>query len=115
MNYQGSCHCGKISYEVEGEIDTVFQCNCSICTKRGYLLWFAPRDKVSLKMPESGLSTYQFNRKIVKHHFCPECGCAPIGFGKDKQGNEMAAINVRCLDDVDISQFKIQHVDGRSL
>lgn len=37
MNYKGGCHCGRIAFDVEGEIDQVMECNCSICTKRGYL------------------------------------------------------------------------------
>ena len=46
MLYKGQCHCGKISYEVEGEVDSVMECNCSICTKKGHLLWFVPREKL---------------------------------------------------------------------
>ena len=114
MKYQGSCHCGKIAYEVEGEIDALMECNCSICSKRGNLLWFVPRAAVRLKNPESGMSTCQFNKKMIKHHFCPECGCAPLGFGSDGKGNEMAAINARCINNIDLSQFKINFYDGRS-
>ena len=46
MNYRGSCHCGKVTYEAEGEITGAVSCNCSICSKRGSLLWFVPREKM---------------------------------------------------------------------
>ena len=116
MIYKGGCHCGKIAFEVEGELTQVMQCNCSICTKRGYLLWFVPREKMTLKTSEKDLSTYLFNKKQIKHRFCKTCGSAPFGEGLNPKTNTMtAAINVRCLDDVDLSKLKVMPVDGRSL
>ena len=53
MQYRGSCHCGKVAYEVEGEISEAFSCNCSLCSRRGGLLWFAPREKFTLLHGES--------------------------------------------------------------
>jgi hypothetical protein len=114
MSYQGSCHCGRIAFAVEGEIDEVMECNCSHCSKKGYLLSFQPRDQFHLATPESDLATYTFNKHEIKHHFCPNCGCAPFGFGKMPDGQPIAAINVRCLQDVEPAQLKIKPVDGRS-
>ena len=117
MKYAGSCHCGKISYELEAEQlpDEVVGCNCSICQRRGHLLWFMPRANLQLKSPETDMSYYTFNKHHIKHYFCPVCGCAPFGIGADGKGNEMAAINVRCLEDVDIASLKVKMFDGRSL
>ena len=115
MIHNGSCHCGKVTFTVEGDVQQVMDCNCSHCRRKGYLLWFAPRDKVTLATPESELATYTFNKHVIKHSFCPDCGCAPLGFGKDKQGNSLVAINVRCLPEVDLASLKIVPVDGRSM
>ena len=115
MMYQGSCHCGKIAFEVEGEITQVIDCNCSICSRKGALLWFVPRDKLRLLTPEENLSTYTFNKHVIKHRFCPDCGIHPFGEGTAPSGNDMAAINVRCLDGVEISALPVQHFDGRAL
>jgi hypothetical protein len=115
MAYKGSCHCGKVAYDVDGEIDQVTQCNCSICTKRGYLFWFVPRANLHLQSAESDLSTYTFNRHNIQHKFCPTCGVAPFGLGTDGKGNAMAALNVRCLEGVDPAALKIVAFDGRSL
>ncbi len=112
--YQGSCHCGRIAYEVEGDIPEVIQCNCSHCSRKGYLLAFLPKKQFSLKTPESNLSTYKFNKHRIAHHFCSVCGCAPIAFGKDSKGNDVATINVRCLTDFDLSKVKVNQVDGKS-
>ncbi len=114
MIYQGSCHCGNIVIEAEGELDRAVQCNCSICSKRGFLLWFVPRDKLTIKTSPR-FATYTFNKHQIKHHFCPTCGCAPFSEGTGPAGEGMAAINVRCLDDVDLSAVPIVPFDGRSL
>jgi hypothetical protein len=114
MSYQGSCHCGRIAFSVEGDLKEVVQCNCSICTKRGSLLWFVPRAALTLRTPEADLATYTFNKHRIKHRFCAVCGCAPFAEGSDPQGNAMAAINVRCLDGVDIDALPRKHFDGAS-
>ena len=114
MTHKGSCHCGQIRFEVQGTFDTAMECNCSHCSRKGYLLWFVPRAQFTLQSPEAALATYTFNKHVIKHHFCPKCGCAPFGFGASR-GTEMAAINVRCLEDVELTSIKRQFVDGRSL
>lgn len=116
MNYKGSCHCGKISFEVEGELEQIMECNCSICSRKGYLLWMVPRENLILLTPEANLATYTFNKHKIKHRFCPTCGCAPFGEGAHpKSGDLVAAINVRCLENVEISTLTRKQVDGRSL
>jgi hypothetical protein len=114
MTYKGGCHCGRIAFEVEGDIAQVVECNCSICSRRGYLLWFVPRTQMRLATPEADLATYTFNKRRIKHHFCPTCGCAPFGLGTDDKGNATAAMNVRCLEDVEPARLKIVPFDGRS-
>ena len=57
MNYKGSCHCGRVAFEVEGTIDRGLACNCSMCQRRGSLLWFSPRDKFHLTTPEADAAT----------------------------------------------------------
>ncbi|MGA7296891.1 MAG: GFA family protein [Rhodanobacteraceae bacterium] len=114
MTHQGSCHCGRIAYEVEGQPDQLTTCNCSHCARKGYLMWFVPRETVSLKTPESDMATYTFNKHAIQHHFCPTCGCAPFGFG-EHEGKQIAAINVRCLPDMETADMPVREVDGRSL
>lgn len=115
MIYKGSCHCGRISYEVEGELGQVMECNCSYCSRKGYLLWFLPREKLKLKTPESNLATYTFNKHLIQHHFCSTCGCAPFGFGAGPSGAPTVAVNVRCLEGIDLANLKRVSFDGRSL
>lgn len=112
--HKGSCHCGRIAFEVEGEIDSGLACNCSICSRKGSLLWFVPREKLKLFTPESDMSTYTFNKHVIRHHFCPKCGIHPFGEGKDPKGNAMAAVNLRCIEGLDLDKVPVKHFDGRS-
>lgn len=116
MVYRGSCHCGKVTFEATGEITNVMECNCSICTKKGYLLWMIPRAQLKLLTPPENMASYKFNKKAIDHYFCPNCGCGPFGEGTEpKSGTMMAAINVRCLEGVNLTQLKRMPFDGRSL
>ncbi len=115
MQYTGSCHCGRIAFTVEGAIDGALACNCSICRRKGSLLWFVPRSALELRTPEADLSTYSFNRHAIRHNFWAVCGIHPFGEGSDPRGNPIAAINLRCVDDVDLDTIPVQHYDGRAL
>jgi hypothetical protein len=114
MIYRGSCHCGKVAFEVEGTIDSATSCNCSICQRKGALMWFVSRDRLRLLTPEDAASTYTFNKHVIKHRFCPTCGIHTYGEGTDPKGNRMAAVNVRCLENIDLDTVRVTHYDGRS-
>lgn len=113
--YRGQCHCGQVAFEAEGEVDGAMACNCSICGLRGSLLWFVPRDKLKLLTPEDAASTYTFNKHAIKHRFCPVCGIHTYGEGEDPAGNRMAAINLRCVEGIDLSTLPVREFDGKSL
>jgi hypothetical protein len=114
MDHKGSCHCGQVSFEVDGDLQQAMECNCSHCSRKGYLLWFVPRAQFALLSGADALTAYTFNKHRIAHQFCAKCGCAPFAFGKDPSGAEMAAINVRCLEKVELSSLKRVPVDGRS-
>lgn len=114
MNYRGSCHCGRVAYEVEGEIGQALACNCSICSRRGSLLWFVPRERLRLVTPEEDAATYTFHQHVIKHRFCAHCGIHPFGEGTDPNGNAMAAVNLRCIEGLDLDKIPVTHFDGRS-
>lgn len=114
MNYTGGCHCGRVAYRIEGEIDQVIDCNCSMCRKRGGLLWFVPREAMHLTGDAQASATYTFNTHRIQHHFCNHCGIAPYSEGQNPDGSAMACINVRCLDGVDLNALTVVNADGRS-
>ena len=113
-HYTGSCHCGAVTYDVELELGKVIACNCSMCGRSGTLLAFVPPEQFTLRSGEDQLGEYKFNRHVVAHHFCKVCGIKPFSRGKKGDGTPIVAINVRCLEGVDIAALDVQHVDGKS-
>ncbi len=113
--YRGGCHCGALRYEVKADLGNVIACNCSICTKHGLILTFVPSAQFTLLSGQERLTDYQFNKKMVNHLFCQTCGVEPFARGSMPDGTEMVAVNVRCLDDVDIGALNPAPFDGKSL
>jgi hypothetical protein len=116
QTYCGSCQCGKVRYEVAMDIGEVIECNCSRCGRLGSLLAFAPADQFRLLAGSADLTKFEFNRHLIEHQFCSTCGIQSFAMGTHpKSGARMAAINVRCLDGIDVAALRIKKVDGRSL
>lgn len=113
--YKGSCHCGQVAFEVDGELSQVTACNCSICSRKGALLWGVPSDEFRLITPHAHLATYTFDPHTIKHRFCPTCGIHVFAEGILPSGISRVVINVRCLEGVEPSSLPVKHFDGRSL
>jgi hypothetical protein len=112
--HTGSCHCGQIKFGVTGDIEAVMSCNCSMCQRKGTLMWFVPRASLTLLTPKEGMSTYLFNKHVIQHRFCSTCGIHPFGEGTAPNGDAMAAVNVRCLDGIDLAAIPVTQFDGLS-
>jgi hypothetical protein len=113
--YAGGCHCGKVRYEVELDLQKpVISCNCSICNRVGSLLTFVPATSFKLLSGEETLTDYQFNKHVIHHVFCRVCGIKSFARGKGRDGSDTVAINARCLDGVDIATLNVMAYDGKS-
>src|SRR5262249_3814843 len=77
----GGCHCGKVRFEATTDLAKVTACNCSICSRAGWLLVFVPDEQFKLLSDEESLADYQFGKKRVHHTFCRECGIHAFGHG----------------------------------
>ena len=113
--YAGGCHCGRVRYEATSDLGMVLECNCSHCMKRGLLLTFVTPDHFRIVTGADGLEDYQFNKKTIHHLMCPDCGIESFARGRGPDGKEMVAINVRCLDDVDVKSLTLTPFNGRDL
>ncbi len=111
---KGSCHCGKVSFEVTMELKNALSCNCSICLKRGSLLDFVPETNFKLISGADNLQEYLFNKKVIHHQFCKTCGILPFAKAKGPDGTAMVAINLRCIDGITLKDLKVQEYDGKS-
>ena len=115
MKYEGSCHCGKIAFEVEGALEGVMACNCSICQRKGSLMWFVPRSALRLLTPDENAGTYLFGKHLIRHRFCAVCGIHPYGEATSPAGEAMAAVNIRCIEGIDLAAIPVTPFDGRAL
>jgi len=122
--YHGSCHCGRVAFEVEAEIDHLRVCDCSICHRRGALNFRVPKDALTLLTPWQDLSLYQWGSKTAKDFFCPACGILPFRRPSDPTPQELSegvepfdgwTINVRCLDGVDTDAIPIKRIEGSKI
>jgi hypothetical protein len=109
--YTGGCHCGRVRYEVTTDLDRVTECNCSMCTRKGFLHAIVPPGRFRLLAGEDALETYQFGTKTARHHFCRTCGIA--SFYVPRSHPDQIDVNVRCLDGVDLATLQITPFDGR--
>ncbi|TRY30591.1 GFA family protein [Aliiglaciecola sp. M165] len=97
MSYQGSCHCGSVTFKIEcGEEVEVEDCNCSVCSKFGFLHLILPKKRFTLLSGEDMLTEYRFNTGVAKHFFCSKCGAKP--FYIPRSNPDGVDVNVRCLD-----------------
>jgi hypothetical protein len=124
MTYHGSCHCGRVRFEVDVDLDHVRVCDCSICRKRGALIHRVEERHVRLLTPLEELTRYQWHTRTAEDYFCPTCGILPFRRPRDRTSAELAegrppfsgwSVNVRCLDGVDLASLPVQRVFGSRL
>src|SRR5256885_6394123 len=112
--YSGGCHCGDVRFEVDIDFEEtgVVDCNCSICTKKGFLHAIVPPSQFRLLTSTDALTTYTFNTGVAKHTFCKRCGMH--SFYTPRSHPDHVDVNVRCLDGVDVASMKIDRFDGKN-
>ncbi|MFC3282652.1 GFA family protein [Litchfieldella rifensis] len=113
MLFKGSCHCGDLRIEVEGEIGEVIDCDCSICRMTGYLHWIVDKEQVKFHAQSDSLATYIWGSGEARHYFCRTCGVAPLR--RPRLAPEGYSVNVRCLEGVQIEGLDIKPYNGRDL
>lgn len=112
MQYIGSCHCGAVQYEVIAPDRIECQeCNCSICSKSGYLHLIVPKSKFNLLSGENNITTYTFDTGEAKHMFCKTCGIK--SFYIPRSNPDGYDVNVRCLEPQP-KEIKIEQFDGKN-
>lgn len=122
--YQGSCHCGKVRFEIAAHIDHLRSCDCSVCKKRGALNFRVTREALNLLTPWQDLALYQWGSKTAKDYFCPACGILPFRRPSDPTQQELLngvepfdgwAINVRCIEGFDLDSVPIRQIRGSEI
>tara|TARA_R110002096_G_scaffold296811_11_gene491302 strand:- start:1452 stop:1826 length:375 start_codon:yes stop_codon:yes gene_type:complete len=112
-HYKGSCHCGAVAFEIDGDIENIIECNCSICIRRGHKLWFVNKADMKFSTDEEALQGYQFGEKHITHRFCKTCGTPMFSDGAFEDYIK-AGINLRCIEDLDLEALTCIQYDGAS-
>ena len=110
--HKGGCHCGAVSYEADIGLDQVIECNCSHCYVKGFQLAFTSPDNFRLLSGEQKLRGYKFNHHVIDHRFCEDCGVEAFAYGKNPDGTNAVAINIRSLKDVEPNTVRTMPYDG---
>ncbi len=110
--YDGGCHCGRVRFRVTADLKRVVDCNCSICTKKGFLHVIVDPAKFELLTPRDALSTYTFNTGIAQHTFCSTCGMHP--FYVPRSHPDKIDVNARCIEGIELSALTLTPYDGRN-
>ena len=112
MIYPGSCHCGAVRFEVKaGEKIQCEDCNCSICSRSGFLHLIVPASRFRLISGENEMTTYTWGTGVARHTFCRTCGVKP--FYVPRSNPDGYDVNVRCLD-VQPESIDIEPFDGQN-
>jgi hypothetical protein len=109
--YDGGCHCGRVRFRVTTDLSGILDCNCSICTKKGFLHLIVAPEKFALLTPREALTTYTFNTGIAQHTFCSTCGMH--AFYVPRSHPDKIDVNVRCIEGIEIGGLTVTPYDGR--
>lgn len=119
MIVRGSCHCGATRFELAFEPESVTECNCSICSKRGGLWAYYAQADVTFVSDEAKAG-YLWGAKLGAHNFCARCGCTTYGefpdfsTGEPDYDRPRLSINARLIDDYDVASIPVKRIDGRN-
>ena len=113
--HEGGCHCGRVRFRATIDLAQVAECNCSICSKRGALWAFVKAPQFQLLQGDNALHDYRFGKQRFHHLFCQSCGIGSFSRGLTPNGDETYAVNVRCVDNIDIAALSLTPFDGKSL
>lgn len=112
IRHTGGCHCARVRFEVLAPARIqVSECNCSICSRSGYLHLIVPRDRFRLLSGEEFLTSYTFNTRTAKHLFCSVCGIK--AFYVPRSHPDGYSVNARCIDSGTVEGMSIKPVNGR--
>ena len=116
--YQGSCHCKKVKFEVETDLQNgTYKCNCSYCakvrswghiTKPEFFTWTSGLSEVSVYQITPGTSN--------EYYFCKHCGVrlGTKGF-IEEIGGDYFSVTISTLDNItptELAELEVKCMDG---
>jgi hypothetical protein len=106
---KGSCHCGAVKLSVPHAPEWVASCNCSLCTKTGWLVAYYPDDTVTI---EGETVAYIWGDRMIGIHHCPVCGCGTHWKTLGEDFGRMG-VHARLLDGFEAAKVEVRMMDNR--
>lgn len=113
QSWSGSCHCGAVRFRVEGEIEEVIRCDCSLCRRRGAMMAKVHKSGLTIEAGQADLTLYRWNTGVARHYFCRHCGIYP--FHRKRSAPDHYSVNVGCLDAFDVAAYPYREADGLTM
>jgi len=111
---EASCHCGAVKLQVPTAPEEVASCNCSLCSKLGWLGAYYNPAAVDLITPRDTIDTYIWGDRSIQICRCSHCGCTTHWESIDPEMTDRMGINARMMKDIDIETIPVRYVDGAS-
>lgn len=94
----GSCLCGRVTYEISSPIDSLTYCHCSRCRKASGSAFSAvtPVNAKKFRILSGQIFLSEYLRMGVSRFFCRNCG-SPI-FSTREDAHEILRVRLGTLD-----------------
>ncbi len=110
---RGSCHCGRVRFQIESDLAELTTCDCSICRCKNALMVKVHESRFTLLDGADALTEYRFHTQTARHFFCRHCGIYP--FHRKRVTPDFVGINVFCLDDFDPTGIPVRATRGAAM
>ena len=111
----GSCHCGAVSWTLEGDPGPATACNCTLCRRYGALWAYDyENERIRISGPSTAYTRAGKADPALEIRFCPTCGCVLCwrGLRLGPDGRRRIAVNLRLAPPEEVAGLPIDHFDG---
>ena len=111
---RGKCHCGAVRFEVKTSIKNLRRCNCSICSRKGFVMGTALLEELTISKGKEYLTSYKWNTKVAEHYFCKICGINT--HHKRRSDPNQFGYNIGCIEGFEMSWiYNVPFVDNTAM
>lgn len=103
---KATCHCAAVELEIEfvDGLQNIRRCDCSLCSRKGYVMASVPTTQLTVVKGADHLSLYQWGTMLAEHYFCKICG---VHTHHKRRSNPLEfGINIACIEGVHALEFK---------
>lgn len=124
QTFFGQCHCGANRFKVEALVDHLRMCDCSVCRRRGALIFRVAPNAIQFLTSFDNLICYRWGSGTGADYFCSSCGILPFRTPSaptlaEREAGVLSfsgwAVNARCIDDLDLDALPHVRILGSQI